>query len=228
MKIAICLSGHLRKYEQAFPSLHLYLLQTYDCDIFLSTWDRMGYVSQYKSDSRQDLTNQYVKDIERIIKPKKMVIENSAFIEELKHQGNEYAPHLRNEPKHVGHMASMFYKIYAANELRKSYELETGIEYDWVIRCRPDLLFHGNTTIPTDKVAKQIYIPSQHFHHKWFGDQFAISLPNEMDLYSSLFFHMPEYFKARNEFYPERFMNWGLQKLGLIPTKWDCHFDILR
>jgi hypothetical protein len=157
-----------------------------------------------------------------------MVIEDSRFIEELKSQGDVYAPHLRSVPKHVGHMASMFYKIYAANELRKRHELETGTQYDWVIRCRPDLKFHGLTNIPDAKRDGVIYVPSHQNSPGWISDQFAIGAPNEMDLYSSFFFGMEEYFSARNEYYPEKFMDWSLKKKNLTPISWLSHFSILR
>lgn len=228
MKIAVCLSGHLRKFEQTLPTLHFYLLKNYDCDIFLSTWDKMGYACRYKTDQRQDITSQYLPQVEHHLKPKKMVVEDSNFVDELIRQGNEYAPHLRNEPKHVGHMASMFYKIYAANELRKRYELETGTQYDWIVRCRPDLMFHANVSLPPAHKPKSVYLPKSQCSPGWFNDQFAIASPSDMDLYSSFFFHMPEYFKARNEFYPEKFMDWSLRKKGLTPEMLEVHFAIHR
>jgi hypothetical protein len=228
MKVAVCLSGHLRKFDRTFPTLWTYLLRYYDCDLFVHTWDRMGYLSAYKGDSIIDDTSKYLPKVESLYKPKKIIVESSIFIEELKKQGDKYAPHLKDVPKHVGHMASMFYKIYAANELRRLYQIETGVQYDWVIRCRPDLKFHGKTLVPDQKKPKHIYIPTHQCHYKWFGDQFAIGLPEDMDLYSSFFFHIPEYFKYKNEYRPERFMDWCLTKLELVPLKWDCHFDILR
>lgn len=228
MKIAVCLSGHLRKFELTFPTLYLHLLKNHDCDIFLHTWDKMGYACNYKTDQTQQMTSLYLPRIEKTFQPKKMIIESSSFIEDLKRQGDEYAPHLRNEPKHVGHMASMFYKIYAANELRKRHELETGVQYDWIVRCRPDLTFNQVVNMPAQKKPKTVYLAKSQSMPGWFNDQFAIASPTDMDLYSSFFFHMPEYFKARNEFYPEKFMDWSLKKKGLTPELWDLHFNILR
>jgi hypothetical protein len=228
MKIAVCLSGHLRKFEQTFPALHLYLLKNHECDVFISTWDKMGYHSSYKRDSTDDMTSKYTARVEELYKPKKMIVEGSQFIEELKQQGNIYAPHLRNEPKHVGHMASMFYKIYAANELRKRYELETGSQYDWVVRCRPDLMFHGTTSFPNNKPPRAIFMPSHLCREGWLCDQFAIATSNDMDLYASFFFSLEEYFRSGNEFYPEKFVDWCMKKKNLTMVKWDSHFSILR
>lgn len=228
MKIAVCLSGHMRKFNATFATLNVNLLQRYDCDTFIHTWDKMGYGSNYKMDATLDDTSRYFNQIETEYKPKKIVVEESSFVEDLKEQGNRYAPHLKNEPKHVGHMASMFYKIFACNELRKSYQLETGTQYDWVIRCRSDLIFHAPVVLPLDKIPGRAYLCKQQSHPGWLNDQFAIALPEDMDLYSSFFFHMEEYFSARNEFYPEKFMDWSMKKKNLSPEMWDLHFSILR
>lgn len=229
MKIAICLSGHMRKFEETFPTLYFYFLKNYDCDIFIHTWNTIGYGCAFKTDHNYHLSAEIkLPEINRLYKPKKIIIENVDFIEELKSQGDQYAPHLKNCPKHVGHMASMFYKIYAANELRKKYEVESGVKYDWVVRCRPDLIFHRTVELPKIQTTGKVYLARGQCNPGWYSDQFAIALPNDMDLYSSFFFHMPEYFQARNEFYPEKFMDWSLRKKNLIPEMLDLHFNILR
>lgn len=228
MKVALCLSGHLRKFEQTAPTLHTYFLKNYDCDIFVHTWDHMGYGSNYRHDPNLSLTSNYLNQIHKLYNPKKIIIESSSFIDELKRQGDEYAPHLRNVPKHVGNMASMFYKIYACNELRKMYSLETGTEYDWIVRCRPDLKFHGNLDMPLTKQDGKIYLPHHRCGEGWLTDQIAIASPNDMDLYSSMFFLIPEYFRAKNEFYPEKFVAWCFKKLNINCELCAMHFDILR
>lgn len=228
MKVAVCLSGHMRKFNETFPTLNQHLLSRYDCDVFIHTWDKMGYGSSYKTDPNQHNTTHYLPEIEKLYKPKKIIVEESGFVEYLKSEGNRYAPHLIREPKHVGHMASMFYKIYAANEIRKLHERETGTKYDWVIRCRTDLIFHAPVQIPLAKAAGRAYLCRQQCSPGWLSDQFAIGLPNDMDLYSSFFFHMEEYFSARNEFYPEKFMDWSMKKKNLTPEMIDLHFSILR
>lgn len=228
MKIALCLSGHLRKFEQTYPTLFFYFLKSYNVDVFIHTWDKLGFSCAYKTDSTLDQIDPKIPEINRLYNPKKMMIESTDFIEELKQQGDEYAPHLKNEPKHVGHMASMFYKIYAANELRRKYQVETGAQYDWVIRCRPDLLFHGDVIVPAVHQPGKIWMPQSTSGPDWYNDQFACGSPEDMDLYSSVFFDMPEYFRARREFYPEKFMVWALNKKKLSAEWWRVNFNILR
>jgi len=228
MKIALCLSGHLRKFEQTYPTLFFYLLKNYDVDIFIHTWDKLGFSCAFKTDSTLNDTEPKIPEVNRLYHPKKMMIESTDFVEELKIQGDQYAPHLRNEPKHVGHMASMFYKIYAANELRRLHQVETGTKYDWVIRCRPDLLFHNNVTLPPEHKPGKIWMPKALSSPDWYNDQFAIGSPEDMDLYSSVFFDIQEYFRARQEFYPEKFMVWALKKKKLSAEWWNVYFTIFR
>lgn len=228
MKVALCLSGHLRKFESTFPSLQKYFLDRYDCDIFIHTWDKLGYHSRFKNDSVVNETNHKLVTVNQLYKPKKIVIESTSFIENLKQESAIYAPHLVNEPKPAHHMASMFYKIFACNELRKHYQLENEVEYDWVIRSRTDLLFHGNVTIPEADIENKIFMPRSMFHPHWYNDQFAIATPNNMDVYCASYFDIPEYFQIREEYYPEKFMMWTLNRKGFSAEWCDGHFSILR
>ncbi len=42
MKIAVCLSGHLRTFDANYESWETHLFSKYDCDTFLHTWDVTG------------------------------------------------------------------------------------------------------------------------------------------------------------------------------------------
>jgi hypothetical protein len=134
MKVALCLSGHLRKFESTFPTLQKYFLNKYDCDIFIHTWDKLGYQSRFKNDSLTSSVENKLSAVNFLYKPTKIIVESTNYIETLKQESASYAPHLLNEPKPAHHMASMFYKIFACNELRKHYQLENNVEYDWVVR----------------------------------------------------------------------------------------------
>lgn len=223
MKVAICLSGHFRKFKETFPSIDSHILKKYDCDVFIHTWDKLGYSCRYKTD--QIVSSYNVNEIINLYKPKKIVTESEKFVEELKRQGDQYAPHLKNEPKHVGHMASMFYKIYAANELMKLHTLETGAKYDVIIRLRPDLFInHFNMPI----INNSIFIPAMYSGENWYNDQIAIGSQNAMDLYCSMFFDMPEYFRNKGEFYPEKFVANCMRKKNLKVEFCDINYYIYR
>ena len=43
MKVALLLPGHYRLFEKVYDSLKKYVLDLYDVDIFIWTWDEYGY-----------------------------------------------------------------------------------------------------------------------------------------------------------------------------------------
>ena len=228
MKVALCISGHLRKFDQTFNSLYKSILSKYNPDIFIHTWDKLGFSCRFKTDSVLNETSTKLSLINKLYNPKKLIIESSDFVETLKQEGNKYAPHLINEPKHVGHMSSMFYKIYACNAIRKNFELENNISYDWIIRCRPDLLFHEKVDIPANKQENTIWLPQFICNAGWYTDQFAIADSDSMDLYSSIYFDLPEYFNKKMEYYPEKFVFWALNEKNLKVDFLNTKFEILR
>ena len=62
MKIAIQLFGHLRTYKKCLPALKKHLLNKYDCDIFMHTWDTYNHNTKTwhknKSKNLQNKVNQ--------------------------------------------------------------------------------------------------------------------------------------------------------------------------
>lgn len=228
MKIALCLSGHLRKFEQTFPALHFHFLKDHDCDVFIHTWDQLGYSSPFKTDTVAGFTKSKMSQIENLYKPKKIVVESSDFFNDLKEMAREYAPHLIDLPKPVYHMSAMFYKMYACNEIKNYYEKKNNINYDWVIRARPDLMFHNKIILPATHQDGIIHIPNSPHHPQWTNDQFAIGKTNDMDLYSSAFFDIPDYFRIREEYYPEKFLMWSMNRKQLNKQSYNINFNIRR
>ena len=43
----------------------------------------------------------------------------------------------------IAHMQQL-YGIYRSNTLKTEYEIKNNIKFDWVVRCRSDLLFYNN------------------------------------------------------------------------------------
>ena len=43
LKIAVCFFGHLRTFEKCAPKLRENMLNKYNCDIFMHTWDKLNH-----------------------------------------------------------------------------------------------------------------------------------------------------------------------------------------
>ena len=143
MKIALCLSGHLRTYDKTYESLYEQLLNKHDCDVFVSTWKNLGnkfaYHCAYKDGADQGDDIVEVDTIQKMYNPISIHMDD-ADTEEisggLKKQYEGLAT--RNGAK-MSQIMCMLYKIWDANELKAKHEDKNNFKYDVVVRCRFDV-----------------------------------------------------------------------------------------
>ncbi len=137
MKIAVLLFGHLRTFEYCAPYLKANLLDKYDCDVFMHTWDELD--SHTKSwDNKHDiegvLTDYHKQLINDFYHPKAIKIEHQKLKSEIIIKSK-----VDNKSGSLNGMRYMFHSMNEVNNLRKKYETETGTKYDIVIVTRPDV-----------------------------------------------------------------------------------------
>lgn len=137
MKIAVLLYGHLRDFEQCADSLNVNLLNQYDCDVFIHTWDTLDHNS--KSWHEQRVKSACVDKDLVIAKyhPQGLIIEHQEKYEKEKIISNlDYLPGTEVSSA-IPYF--MFYSMNKANQARKAYEKENGFTYDYVFITRPDV-----------------------------------------------------------------------------------------
>ncbi len=207
MRVALCLSGQTRTFENVFYTQFTHIIKKYKTDIFIHTWlynglypktpDNLHYCREYKIENHDRyLTNDYLND-KRLLElyiPKKCLLEYP--------EKNYFIGKIQSENKQFFNALMMHYSIYSCNELKKQYEIDNSFLYDIVIRCRFDLFFqrcdlvlkdyntiylppHANVNNPFTDSMKRIlekdgpsYMPN---------DQFAYGSSSAMDYYSSLY-----------------------------------------
>ncbi len=219
MKVALCLSGHMRTFELTYKSHLENLIKPNQADVFISTWDVVGVGKHNKFDTPQF---QEKLNIARV---------REVYGESLKSfvafDFNLMQPKL-SDFFYIG-MTSMFWQIKQANELRKEYEREHGFQYDIVVRARPDLLFHQMATLmPSSESAPIILLRTA--GQEVIDDQFAIGGPQAIDLYSSVYDYLEEYkaveFQppagAQSVWWPEQVLKHHLVTRGAIMR--GCYF----
>jgi hypothetical protein len=145
-KIALCLSGHLRDGDKtSFPALKTFIIDKYDCDIFVSSWDVNAFNNDhFNFHPKYSETQSETGVVDRIIstyKPKKYNIESGkpdwlVQIED-KWKDQRLATGMFGSP-YASSMLAMFKKMEDADTLRTTYQEETGTKYDLVIRFRFD------------------------------------------------------------------------------------------
>lgn len=141
-RIAVQLYGHLRTFEQCAPALRKHLLNRYDSDVFIHTWDRTEHTTQswYKDSTRSDplaVDDSVRTRIETLYAPKSLNIESQegVFEDEDGHFGTH--PDIQISLRGLKFMT---YSMNRANVLRNMHQKETGQEYDYIVVTRPDIM----------------------------------------------------------------------------------------
>ena len=169
LKVALCLSGHFRTFAQTKISFLYNLVERYDPDIFIHTWDNLGYGLNGRPSNKQtiipdDETDLKIKQnahlgtsdnaefirsspklqsslFEDVFKKiKKIEIEDYDEIEpEILAIASRIDLSWSPYPDYTPTPVSLHRKVYLCNELKKEYEKLNSVKYDVVIRTRPDL-----------------------------------------------------------------------------------------
>ena len=174
MKIALCVSGHLRNCDKTSLSFHSFRkkLNTFaTTDTFVSTWNKRNISGSWSGN--HGIINDDTKD-EHISEEyvKKTYETNDVSIFDQDFYNSEFSPlnykdltdkecdcHELARNENVVHVSSAFFLMYSANTLKKIKEFQTGKKYDLVIRIRPDYEFYTDTSFEIFKNfdAKTLY-----------------------------------------------------------------------
>ena len=204
-KIAICISGYLRTFENCYQSIKENLIQDYDCDIFIHTYDKIRAKPSYHNQDYYDRERDYSLNLdffEKIPNLKSLVIENfddikGNFLKFQNRLGIDYMPAVYMAP----------YKIYKCNELKKKYERDNNFIYDVVIRTRGDQVFTKkiNFNFPENKILINSYpFGDEDYIHNctekeesrtvgYLNDRFAAGSSENIDYLSDLYNHLETY-----------------------------------
>ena len=214
-RIAVCLSGNLRSFKNCFNSLKTYLLDKYNCDVFISTWDFIDNPGDNSHNKTQSILN----DIKTCYSPKKIEILN-----QIANMGEKYRKYIIENGRSPNAMTGMFYLIYKADQLRQNFETQNNFKYDVVVRVRPDLLLKENINIPND--VNGVYIPN--FGH-WIGinDQFAFGDRDSMKEYANLY-NCLDNICDKIDFRPESLLKFHLLNNKINIKTFNTHFVLLR
>jgi len=142
-KIALQLTGHLRTYEDTFPSLQKNVILPlqgcgYQVDIFLHTWNQTDHNEAVHHNPSgeirsRDVDDSVISNISNLYKPKGFEISPP-----LPNLDNNYTLFKLNGNLCTYQTAlSVFYTKFKANELR----IKSNEDYDWVISSRFDIQY---------------------------------------------------------------------------------------
>jgi hypothetical protein len=170
MKIAVCISGQPRGLPISINECLEKLIKPLNADVFIHSWYSKECDNKPFSSTQPHQHNnvgRWIPETDKIIieqiNPKKYKFEHPREFSEFNH--------LTSIPQAIQtQMASLFYGINQANELKKQYEIENNFIYDIVIRTRLDLLYKNSLTIDLLKQLEinhnTIYVPSFYQKHR--------------------------------------------------------------
>lgn len=126
MKIAVQIFGFLRTYEQCFHNLKTYILDKYDCDVFMHTWEPWDNSVQ----STDELNSRLEAQLYKLYGLKNLIIEKHEIkdIDQYDYKLNAL------------NLQYMFHSMSEANRLREEFCAKNNVDYNYVLAIRPDIL----------------------------------------------------------------------------------------
>ena len=219
MKIALCISGHMRCYKELqsnFLEFKKHISNFGEVDTFICTCDKHNSKNSWSSaNNLSDISNynKYVdqEDIKSIYNYKDIKILQQDFY------NSEYSPLIYklftnnsyNYPmatcvfeNNIISWLNMLFLIHECNLLKKKYEFLNRFKYDTVIKLRPDFYFlkdemmHNINTlnINNKKLNLSRLYNSQEISNTIYKDIFAFGPSDIMDIYCNCIYNISEYF----------------------------------
>ena len=196
MKIAVCMSGHFRDYDQKVDSLFNNVIKSHECDFFIHSWTNLGFsfngldsegFKKYGFNRNSpDLDQQDVINRFHPVRYKFEVYEEFEpdFIEEAKY----YTRLNPWDPPTGDRLISQKKKIYLCDLLRRDYEQQNNFRYDVVIRLRPDIAFNRSIDIAQYDLSS-LHMPTE-YGYNIASDIFCFGNSDLMTQYSDLYINL--------------------------------------
>ncbi len=135
MKIAVCVSGQLRgAWRDCIPTWSKMFKDNEEVDYFVHTWTNKtapnAIAHKNKNDEEEIINNQELNEVKRLLKPKKILVEDPIDFANQKdqHEWGVFDPNYH----------SQFYGVMMACHLKQEYEMEFALQYDLCVRMRFD------------------------------------------------------------------------------------------
>jgi hypothetical protein len=84
------------------------------------------------------------------------------------------------------------YGLRRCDAIRIAHQRRTGARYDWVVRCRPDLLFEAPVPDLRGLDPRYVHVPDFH-QFEGVNDRFAVGNPENMTIYMNKFDDFHDY-----------------------------------
>jgi hypothetical protein len=214
---ALCLSGQLRCFKQAYPSIKEHLIDPLKADVYVSVWNYL------MPDERNEQDGTLLDFID-LYRPVQFESYNFG---ELEHQWFSRSPLCQHgaEGVHVERILAMW------NRINRAFLLTSDKRYDLYIRCRCDLKFL--TGIPIGEIAavlttEQIGIPFSRDYDTIRNDQFAFGGFDAILKYTHISSTVHHLVEQGFRIHPERLLFEHLKLIGLETLPSAIQYRVIR
>lgn len=155
LKLAVQIFGHLRTFEQCADSIRTYLLEPFDCDVFMHTWTETE--SKTKTWHKEKCALQTVdkNTLDRLktyYNPKEIKVEAQQIPPADLERGCLHNKGVN--PISAAGMNFMLHSQKQVNFIRKQYQKKHNTQYDYIVMIRPDVRL--NTPLPFEEWNREI------------------------------------------------------------------------
>ena len=226
MKVAVLLTGHNRSYESTFESLKQSVLDKYDCDIYINTWDVNQPSAERKVNATFSLPN-------IIVDKSKLIEKYSSYLTKCNFENwesylNNRFPNISflNRPDDVFKVneRAIYHGSYWVERLRNQWWvvknawnlIDNPYEYDVIFRTRFDLQIHNIQFKKAKFVIPKSEVEFYKIGTNW-CDHMAYGEPDSMEKYCNMFDHIESMYinhnidishaEQMNEFYMKKYGN---------------------
>jgi hypothetical protein len=211
MKVALILTGHLRCWEKVFRNTKNHIIDKYDTDVFIHTWEREAYWDPHSSKGvTENGPKLNVNDVCDAYKPIHIQVDNFEDYEyDFQNRAKKYE-NFYHVPKN---QISMWYKVGAGVEQMEHHMLQTGKVYDMVVRMRPDLVFNEN--LPQFDPNKFYTLGYRNHVGQGTSDMIQVGNFFTVGLFGKLLIHLPFLYKETGLLCPHVISKHFIERLQL-------------
>ena len=211
MKVALLLTGHMRCWDQVFPNTKQHIIDKYNPDIFIDTWDSEAYWDPH---SAKGITEGGPKldiaGIEEAYKPVVMNVDSYEHFEDNFVTRAKQFETFYHVPKN---QISMWFKVGRGMLSVEEHMMLTGKTYDLVIRMRPDLVF--NESLPEFDSNKFYTLGYRNHMGQGTSDMVQVGNFFTMSLFCKVSYHLPQLYKETGLLCPHVISEHFIRRLGL-------------
>jgi hypothetical protein len=211
MKVALLLTGHMRCWDQVFPNTKQHIIDKYNPDIFIDTWDSEAYWDPHSEKGVTEGGPQLdVHSIQRLYKPVHMNVEKyEEYEDNFTTRAKEFET-FYHVPKN---QISMWYKVGRGMLAVEQHMMLTGKTYDVIIRMRPDLVFNE----PLPEFDPNKFYTLGYRNHMGQGTSDMVQVGNffTMSLFCKVLYHLPNLYRETGLLCPHVISEHFIKRLGL-------------